>query len=45
MFAYEEEYRFALGLVKEAVRLFIPAYNTHKNVEEKETSADLVTGK
>ena len=44
MFPYEEEYNFALSLVKEAACLFTPAYNSHKNIETKESSSDLVTG-
>ena len=44
MFAFEEEYEFALLLVKEAACLFLPAYHTEKNVETKTSSADLVTG-
>ncbi|XP_063693611.1 inositol monophosphatase 1-like [Bolinopsis microptera] len=43
MFAYEDEYNFALSLVKEASCLFTPAYNSHKNIETKESSSDLVT--
>ena len=44
MFPYEEEYNFTLTIVKEATRLFSPAYNSDKNVETKESSSDLVTG-
>ena len=44
MFPYEGEYNFALSLVKEAACLFTPAYNSHKNIETKESSSDLVTG-
>ena len=44
MFTYEEEYTFALSLVKEAACLFLPAYSSHKNIESKESSSDLVTG-
>lgn len=44
MFQYSEEYQFAVNLAKEAAQLFIPAYNSHKDIEVKDSSSDLVTG-
>lgn len=43
MFTWEEEYLFALDLVKEAAALFLPAYHVPKNVVTKASSSDLVT--
>ena len=45
MFTYEKEIQFAMSLVKEGSLLFLPAFRTHKVVEEKASSSDLVTGK
>ena len=43
-FRYEKEYNLALEIVNEAANIFVPAFNSPKQIETKLSSSDLVTG-